>query len=165
MAQLAPVCCAGARWGLCVNAARVLIVDDHPATVELTKFVLDAAGFVVESTTDASHAMLLIAAFRPDLILMDIQMPGIDGLELTRRLKAEPSMRHIVVVAFTAFAMKGDEARMRAAGCDGYIAKPFDVASFAATVRACMHPRSAGSDGPASGRATIGRCVNADASG
>ncbi len=114
---------------------RVLIVDDNAATVELTRFVLAAAKFVVETTTDANDTFLLISAFRPDLILMDIQMPGIDGLELTRQLKADPSLRDIVVVAFTAFAMHGDEARMRAAGCDGYIAKPFDVASLAETVR------------------------------
>lgn len=122
-----------------MSATRVLVVDDNVATVDLTRFVLDAAAFVVEATTDANNAIFLISTFQPDLILMDIQMPGIDGLELTRRLKKEPSMSHIVVVAFTAFAMKGDEARMRAAGCDGYIAKPFDVASFAETVRSHMH--------------------------
>ena len=118
-----------------MGALRVLVVDDDAATVELTRFVLAAAGFVVESTTDSTNAMFLISTFQPDLILMDIQMPTIDGLELTRLLKADPSMQHIVVVAFTAFAMKGDEVRMRASGCDGYIAKPFDVASFAETVR------------------------------
>ncbi len=123
------------------GSLRVLVVDDDPATVELARFVLAAAGFVVESTTDSNNAMLLISAFQPDLILMDIQMPGMDGLELTRQLKAAPSMRHIVVVAFTAFAMKGDEARMRAAGCEGYIAKPFDVASFAATVGSLFRTR------------------------
>ena len=115
---------------------------DKLATVDLPKFVLDAAASVVESTSDANNAILQVSAFRPDLILMDIQMPGIDGLELTARLKADPSMRHIAVVAFTAFAMKGDEARMRAAGCDGYIGKPFDVASFAATVRSYVRTRS-----------------------
>lgn len=125
-----------------MSAPRVLIVDANQATVDLTKFVLDAAAFVVESTSDANNAILQVSAFRPDLILMDIQMPGIDGLELTARLKADPSMRHIAVVAFTAFAMKGDEARMRAAGCDGYIGKPFDVASFAATVRSYVRTRS-----------------------
>ena len=125
-----------------MSTARVLIVDDNLATLELTKFVLDAAGCVVESTSDAMNAMLLIATFKPDLILMDIQMPGIDGLELTRRLKAEASMHHIVVVAFTAFAMKGDEAKMRAAGCDGYIPKPIEVASFGATVQSYLQPRA-----------------------
>ncbi len=121
-----------------MTALRVLVIDDNAATVDLVKFVLDAAAFVVESTTDASNALFLISVFGPDLILMDIQMPGMDGLELTRQLKADPTLRHIVVVAFTAFAMKGDEARMRAAGCDGYIAKPFDVATFAQTVRSCV---------------------------
>ena len=126
-----------------MSAPRVLVVDDHAATVELTRFILAAAAFVVESTTDANHAMLLIEAFEPDLILMDIQMPGINGLDLTRQLKAQPAMQHIVVVAFTAFAMKGDEAKLRAAGCDGYIAKPFDVASFADTVRAYLQEPAA----------------------
>ena len=75
---------------------------------------------------------------------MDIQLPGVDGLELTRRIKAEPSTRHIVVVAFTAFAMRGDEAKMRAAGCDGYVSKPIDVNRFAAQVRACLQPLADG---------------------
>ncbi len=117
-----------------MKTPRVLVVDDDKATLELTKFVLEAAGLVVESTTDSINAILLISDFQPDLILMDIQMPGLDGLELSRQLKSEQTMRHIVVVAFTAFAMKGDEAKLRAAGFDGYIAKPFDVASFAQTV-------------------------------
>lgn len=111
-------------------ARRVLVVDDDVATVELTRFVLEAAGFTVESTTDATHVIRQIAAFRPDLILLDIQMPQIDGLELMRQIKADSSLSHIRVVAFTAFAMKGDAARMRLAGCDGYIAKPFDVATL-----------------------------------
>jgi CheY-like chemotaxis protein len=129
---------------------RVLVVDDDEATLELTRFVLAAAGFVVESTTDSINAHLLISTFRPDLILMDIHMPGLDGLELTRQVKADASMRHIVVVAFTAFAMKGDEAKMRLAGCDGYIAKPFDVASFAQRVRSYV-------DGPGGGRVLVNR--------
>ncbi len=122
----------------------MLVVDDNPLIVELTRCVLGAAGFVVESTTDADHALLLIAAFQPDLILMDIQMPAMDGLELTRRLRADPALRHTVVVAFTAFAMKGDAVKMLDAGCDGYIAKPFDVASFAQTVRSYLQVRGNG---------------------
>ena len=125
-----------------MSVLRVLLVDDNEATLELARFVLAAAEFVVESTTVSTNAMFLISTFRPDLILMDIQMPGLDGLELTRQLKAESSMQHIAVVAFTAFAMKGDEARMRAAGCNGYIAKPFDVGSFAETVRSHIGVRS-----------------------
>ncbi len=114
---------------------RVLIVDDNALNIELASFVLNAGGFTVVSAADADDAALLAKAFRPDLILMDIQMPGVDGLELTQKLKADPATRHIVIVAFTAYAMKGDAARLRAAGCDGYIAKPIDVATFAATVR------------------------------
>ena len=118
-----------------MSEPRVLIVDDNPMNVELVTFLLGAAGFAVASAADAGSAVLQVTAFRPDLILMDIQMPGVDGLELTRRLKADPTAQQIVVVALTAYAMKGVEARMRAAGCDGYIAKPIDVASFAAEVR------------------------------
>ena len=117
---------------------RVLIVDDNELNVQLAAFVLSDGGMEVDSADGASQALLQIAAFRPDLILMDIQMPDMDGLELTRRLKADPLTRRIVVVAFTAFAMKGDEAKMRAAGCDGYVAKPIDVKKFAAQVRACL---------------------------
>ena len=113
---------------------RVLIIDDNDLNVQLASFVLSHAGFAVESAADATQGLLQIPLFRPDLILMDIQMPDMDGLTLTQRLKADPATRHIVVVAFTAYAMKGDEAKMRSAGCDGYIAKPIDVGTFAARV-------------------------------
>ena len=130
-----------------MNPARILIVDDHPVNIELAHFVLSAGGFVVEVAADAEQALARISASRPDLVLMDIQMPGTDGLALTQRLKQDPATRGIVVVAFTAYAMKGDEARLRAAGCDGYIAKPIQVASFAATVRALL-PQAAPACGP-----------------
>ena len=93
---------------------------------------------MVDVAANAQQATTCIATRLPDLILMDIQMPGTDGLALTRQLKRDPATRHIVVVAFTAYAMKGDEAKMRAAGCDGYLAKPITVASFAASVRALL---------------------------
>ena len=121
-----------------MNTPRVLIVDDNSLNVELVQFVLAADGFVIESAADAVEALQRIKSFLPDLILMDIQMTGMDGLELTRRLKADSSTRHIVIVAHTAFAMKGDEAKMRAAGCDGYLTKPIEVATFAAQVRTCL---------------------------
>ena len=132
-----------------MSAPRVLIVDDNPMNVTLAHVVLSADGFEVESATDAQEAIQLVSFCRPELILMDIQLPGVDGLELTRQLKAEPSTRQIVIVAFTSFAMQGDEEKIRAAGCNGYISKPIDVNSFAAQVRSLL-------PAPASGLADIG---------
>lgn len=120
------------------NPPRVLVVDDNPFNLELASFVLLADGLVVANAGDVTEALCRIADFQPDLILMDIQMPGMDGLALTRQLKADPATRPIVVVAFTAYAMKGDEAAMRAMGCDGYLAKPIDVNRFAAQVRGLL---------------------------
>jgi two-component system cell cycle response regulator DivK len=119
-------------------AARVLVVDDNALNITLAQVVLAAEGFEVETASNAQEAQQRVASFRPDLILMDIQMPGMDGLELTQLLKADDSTRHIHVVAFTAFAMRGDEAKMRAAGCDSYLSKPIDVKRFGAQVRACL---------------------------
>lgn len=119
-----------------VSVPRVLVVDDNEMNVELAKFVLGEDGFIVDTAADASEALVRIGSAQPELILMDIQLPGMDGLELTRLLKADPALRHIVVLAFTAYAMQGDEAKMRAAGCDGYLSKPINVATFAASVRA-----------------------------
>ncbi len=113
---------------------RVLVVDDNLINNELVRFVLEAGGFQVDVAVDAAQALELLAVQPPDLVLMDIQMPGMSGLELTRRLKADSATRRIPVVAFTAYAMKGDEARLRDAGCDGYISKPIDVATFAQSV-------------------------------
>lgn len=123
-----------------MNTPRVLIVDDNPLNIDLAKFVLQARDIVVDCASDANQATDQIATFEPDLILMDIQMPGMDGLELMRRLKASELTQHIVVVAFTAYAMNGDQAKMQEAGCDGYIAKPIDVATFASTVLSFLEP-------------------------
>ncbi|HOX69676.1 MAG TPA: response regulator [Burkholderiaceae bacterium] len=117
---------------------RVLIIEDNAANAELATFLLEDAGFVVNAVTDASDALAQVASFQPDLILMDIRLSGGDGLALTRAIKAGPSTSDIVVVAFTAHAMKGDEARLRDAGCDAYVAKPIDVASFARQVEAAL---------------------------
>ena len=127
---------------------RILIVDDHVTNIELTRFVLEADGLQVDAVLNARQALEQIRRQPPDLVLMDIQMPGIDGLDLTRRLKADPATRSIGVVAFTAYAMKGDETRLRSAGCDGYLAKPINVALFADQVRALLaagaQPRAPG---------------------
>jgi CheY-like chemotaxis protein len=129
-----------------MNQTRVLVVDDNEMFIEMTSFVLRAATYVVETAADAAEALARIPVFRPDLILMDIQMPGIDGLELTRRLKADPATRHIPVVAFTAYAEKGDELPLKAAGFAGYIGKPIEVMTFAAEVKFWLSG-PAGADG------------------
>jgi len=123
-----------------MTVPRILIVDDNVLNVELVTFVLGAKSCDVASSPDAPTALRKIESFKPDLILKDVQMPGMDGLELTRFIKADKDMRHIVVIAFTAYAMKGDEAKMRAAGCDGYIPKPINVTTFARDVLAHVKP-------------------------
>lgn len=121
----------------------VLIVDDHPPNAVLAEHLLVEAGFSVLTAFDADSALMEIAARPPHLILMDLQLPGVDGLELTRRLKADRSTSHIVIIAVTSYAMAGDEDRARAAGCDGYLSKPIDCASFAASVQSCFERASA----------------------
>jgi two-component system cell cycle response regulator DivK len=116
--------------------ARILIVEDNPDNMFLTEMLLQSAGQPVLSAVDAEAGLTLARDQRPDLILMDIQLPGMDGLEATALLKADEATRAIPVIALTALAMKGDEARIRAAGCDGYIAKPMGVQEFLTTVAA-----------------------------
>ncbi|MBC7670812.1 MAG: response regulator [Polaromonas sp.] len=114
--------------------ARVLVVEDNPANMTLATFLLQSAGHTVVTAANAEIGLMLARAEQPDLILMDIQLPGMDGLEATGLLKADAATRTIPVVALTALAMKGDEERIRAAGCDGYIAKPMRYKDFLATV-------------------------------
>ncbi len=108
-------------------AERILVVDDNPQNLKLASRLLLSEGYEVRTAVDAEHALVVLDGFSPQLILMDIQLPGMDGLELTRRLKDDPDRRQILVVALTAYAMKGDDQKMLAAGCDGYIAKPIDI--------------------------------------
>jgi CheY-like chemotaxis protein len=110
--------------------APILIVDDNPLNVKLVRVVLLTSGYDVRTCADAESALEALQSFRPEAILMDIQLPGMDGLELTRRLKADPETRDITIIALTAYAMKGDEEKARAAGCDGYLTKPIDTAVF-----------------------------------
>jgi two-component system cell cycle response regulator DivK len=113
---------------------KVLVVEDNPANMTLATFLLKSAGHTVLSATDAESGLTLARSDQPDLILMDIQLPGMDGLQATALLKADEATRAIPVVALTALAMKGDEERIRAAGCDGYIAKPLAYREFLATI-------------------------------
>ena len=108
-------------------SARVLIVDDNPTNLKLVAYLVRANGYEVDTAGDAEAALATIAAHRPALILMDLQLPGIDGLELTRRLKSDPATRDIKIIAVTAYAMKGDEDKAREAGCDDYVTKPIDT--------------------------------------
>jgi two-component system cell cycle response regulator DivK len=116
--------------------ARVLIVEDNAANMTLAVFLLESAGHTVLSATDAEAGLTLARDEQPDLILMDIQLAGMDGLEATALLKADAATRAIPVVAVTALAMKGDEERIRAAGCDAYIAKPIRYKDVLATIAA-----------------------------
>ena len=121
--------------------ATVLIVEDNPANMTLAIFLLQSVGHTVISATDAEVGLALARAEQPDLILMDIQLPGMDGLEATTQLKGDDATRGIPVIALTALAMKGDEERIRAAGCDGYIGKPMRYKEFLATI--AMHLKAA----------------------
>ena len=116
--------------------AKVLIVEDNAANMTLAVFLLQSAGHTVLSATDAEAGLTLAREEQPNLILMDIQLPGMDGLEATALLKGADDTRAIPVIALTALAMKGDEERIRGAGCDGYIAKPMRYKEFLATIAA-----------------------------
>jgi two-component system, cell cycle response regulator DivK len=116
--------------------AKVLIIEDNSANMTLAVFLLQSAGHAVLSARDAEAGLTLARDEQPDLILMDIQLPGMDGLQATALLKQDDTTRAIPVIALTALAMKGDEERIRAAGCDGYIAKPMRYQEFLATVAA-----------------------------
>jgi two-component system cell cycle response regulator DivK len=116
--------------------AKVLVVEDNATNLTLARFLLQSAGHTVLTATDAEAGLTTARAELPDLILMDLQLPGMDGLQATAQLKQGEATRAIPVIALTALAMKGDEERIRAAGCDGYIAKPMRYQEFLATVAA-----------------------------
>jgi CheY-like chemotaxis protein len=113
----------------------ILVVDDNPLNLKLTRILLAGEGYRVRTAVDARGALEELKTLHPRLILMDIQLPGRDGLDLTRQLKADPAMHDVVILALTAYAMKGDHERAREAGCDGYIAKPIDTRSLPEVIR------------------------------
>jgi len=114
--------------------AKILIVEDNAANMSLAVFLIQSVGHTALSATDAEAGLALARKERPNLILMDIQLPGMDGLEAISLLKRGDATRAIPVIALTALAMKGDEERIRAAGCDAYIAKPMRYKEFLSTI-------------------------------
>ena len=121
--------------------ATVLVVEDNPTNMTLAVFLLQSVGHQVLSAPDAEAGLTMARAAQPSLILMDIQLPGMDGLEATMLLKEDEATRNIPVIALTALAMKGDEERIRAAGCDGYIGKPMRYKEFLETIATFLRPK------------------------
>ena len=114
--------------------ARVLVVDDNELNLKLARHVLEAGGFTVDEAGDAEQAQERLRGASPDIILLDVGLPGMDGLSLTRKLKAQQQWKDIPVIAWSAFAMQGQDLLALAAGCDGYLTKPIDTRSFAQRV-------------------------------
>lgn len=125
-----------------MNGATILVVDDNGTNRKLVSDVLGFDGYRILQASDAEVAQEIIRSTPPDLILMDIALPGMDGLTLTRQLKASETTRHIIIVALTAFAMKGDDAKAREAGCDGYITKPIDTRTLPDAVAGYLRGQS-----------------------
>lgn len=115
---------------------RILVIEDNPANMKLAVLLLNNSGYEILQAEDAEEGIRLARAQLPDLILMDVQLPGMDGLEATRQLKADVATRHIKILALTAFAMTGDREKIEAAGCDGYISKPIHYQDFLKDVAA-----------------------------
>jgi two-component system, cell cycle response regulator DivK len=117
---------------------RILIVEDMPDNRQIIRDLLTSAGYELIEAIDGVAGVAAALAHRPDLILMDIQLPALDGYEATRRIKANPETSGIPVIAVTSYALSGDEAKAREAGCDGYVAKPFSPRQLLAEVRAFL---------------------------
>lgn len=108
----------------------ILIVEDNPTNLKLAKLLLTLEGYEVRSAMNAEEAIKVLATFHPRLILMDLQLPGKNGLILTQEIKSNSKLKDIFIVALTAYAMKGDKEKAKAAGCDGYMTKPISVVTF-----------------------------------
>ncbi len=127
--------------------ARILIIEDNPANMKLAELLLHNVGHVTLSAVDAESGMATARADQPDLILMDIQLPGMDGLTATALLKQDASTAHIPIIALTALAMKADQEKSQIAGCDGYIAKPLRYAELHAAIESLLSLGSAHTGG------------------
>ena len=113
----------------------ILVVDDNPINLKLASELLEMEGYEVLRASDAEEAQSILGEARPELILMDIALPGMDGLALTRKLKSTPGLAHVPIIALSAFAMKGDEEKALASGCDGYINKPINTRTFPTQIK------------------------------
>lgn len=112
----------------------VLIVDDNASNLKLVKILLNSCHYDLRTALNADETFKLLETFHPQLILMDIQLPGMDGLEITRQLRSDLKYQNVVILAITAYAMRGDEEKALAAGCDGYISKPIDTRTLPALI-------------------------------
>ncbi len=119
---------------------RILVVEDNALNLELVRDILAAEGYEVLEAADGPTGVAVALAERPELILMDLQLPGLDGFQAAQQIRADPNLKDVPIVAVTAHAMKGDDDRARAAGCDGFIAKPIQVRDFVATVARYLGP-------------------------
>ena len=122
---------------------RILLVEDNPMNRRVAEFILKSQGYIVYEARDGQEALELVKVHLPDLILMDLQLPGLDGFAVTRIIKQDAATKDIPVVALTAYAMKGDAERASEAGCDGYITKPIDPDEFPETVASYLKNRQA----------------------
>lgn len=129
-------------------AERILVVDDNPANTKLMRVLLEVRGFAVDCAADADEARAALARRLPDLILMDLQLPGTDGYALTRELREAPSTAALPIVAVSAYAMKSDEERAVLCGCNGFLTKPIDTRTFVSSIVGFMN---AARDGGPSG--------------
>ena len=133
--ELYPICAQPGIRGWEIMAKTVMIVEDNELNMKLFNDLLEANGYKIIQTRNGMEALDLARTHKPDLILMDIQLPEVSGLEVTKWIKEDDSLRDIPVIAVTAFAMKGDEERIRQGGCEAYISKPISVGKFIETVK------------------------------
>ncbi len=123
---------------------KILIVEDNEMNLKLIRTVLKAKGFLLAEARDGEEALKIAVAERPDIILIDIQIPKVDGLEVTRRIRAMDDLKDIKIIAITAHAMEGDRKKFLVAGCDGYIAKPINTRTFIDEIEAIFNQKSEG---------------------
>ena len=122
----------------------ILVVDDNALNLKLARLLLSMEGYQVRTAETAAAAVTVLETFHPRMILMDVQLPGVDGLELTQWLRADPSFDDVIILAVTAFAMAADEQRAKEAGCDGYVSKPLDTRSLPELVRTYLEKERRG---------------------